>query len=69
MRALVFQNLGRLEEAAADGLRSQVLDPANVDTHNNLGFVLHKLCRYDEALACYERALSLRHGVDPYGHR
>ena len=62
MRALVLQNLGRLEEAAADGLRSQILDPANVDTHNNLGYVLHKLRRYDEALACYERALSLRPG-------
>lgn len=38
MRALVFQNLGQFEEAAADGFRSQKLDPTNADTHNNLGY-------------------------------
>jgi hypothetical protein len=44
----------------ADGLRSAQLDPTNADTHNNLGSVFHELRRFEESLACYDRALAIR---------
>jgi tetratricopeptide (TPR) repeat protein len=58
-------NLNRLEEALADNRRSQLLNPLDADTQNNLGAVLQKLGRHEETLAWYDRAAALRANFVP----
>jgi len=51
--------LGRWEAAVAHGERARALDPRSFDSARDLGFTLHYLRRYPEALAAYEQALAL----------
>ena len=60
MRALVFNQLGRPEDAIADGKRGAGLDPRNAETLANLGGFLQAQGRPDEALSWYDRSLKLR---------
>ncbi|HEX9534330.1 MAG TPA: tetratricopeptide repeat protein, partial [Stellaceae bacterium] len=50
----------RQEAAAEDCLRSAVAgDPRNSEAHHRLGDLLGRLGRFDEAIACFERAIDL----------
>jgi eukaryotic-like serine/threonine-protein kinase len=52
--------LGRWDSAVVHGQRAQALDPRSADIQRDLGLLLHYLRRYPEALAAYERALTLQ---------
>ena len=60
MRSLTLHRLKRFEEALADSERALILDPANVDTCNDIGNILRSLGRSEEALPWFDRALELR---------
>jgi tetratricopeptide (TPR) repeat protein len=58
-RGVMLDQLGRLEKAAADFQQSMALDPKLGDPHINLGSVLIKQKRYDEALESINRGIDL----------
>jgi tetratricopeptide (TPR) repeat protein len=58
--ALVYNQLGRQNEAVASFGQAIRLDPNNPETHNNLGVVLDGLEKSERALACYNHALALK---------
>jgi tetratricopeptide (TPR) repeat protein len=60
MRALLYLNLKRFDEALADSRRSVQLDQGNADAHNDLAAVLQKLGRCEESLEWHDRAIALR---------
>lgn len=67
----VWCNLGAIYRRAGDlGRATQMLthaiqlDPNLADAHNNLGNVLHTQRRWQDALACYQKALQLAPTVD-----
>jgi Flp pilus assembly protein TadD len=60
MRAITLHSLKRLDEALADSTRAHTLDPSNVDVCCNVGILLLMLCRYNEALRWFDRAIGLR---------
>jgi protein O-GlcNAc transferase len=49
--------------------RAIKLDPRKVSFFSNLGLALHELQRFEEALACYDRALAIRPDADALNHR
>jgi hypothetical protein len=60
MRALLYLNFKRFEEALADSRQSVQLDQGNADAHNDLAAILQKLGRCEESLEWYDRAIALR---------
>src|SRR5262249_37661159 len=56
-RALELQQSGDLEGAAREYQACTVAEPARLDARSNLGAVLAKLGRYQEAIAEYRQAL------------
>ena len=59
-RGLCLRGLKRYEEYLADSRRSHTLDPANVDTQNNIGDAFKLLGRHEEALPWFDRVLAAR---------
>lgn len=58
-RAIARIRLGRYQDAYQDVRRAVELRPANSDYHANLGYVLWKLARPDEAISAERAALKL----------
>ena len=58
-RGVMLDMLGRLEKASADFQQSMALDPKLGDPYVNLGSVLIKQKRYDEALESINKGLAL----------
>ena len=58
-RGVMLDQLGRLEKASADFQQSMALDPKLGDPYVNLGSVMIKQKRYDEALASINKGLEL----------
>jgi tetratricopeptide (TPR) repeat protein len=58
-RGVMLDMLGRLEKASADFRQSMALDPKLGDPYVNLGSVLIKQKRYDEALESINKGLAL----------
>ena len=58
-RGVMLDQLGRLEKASADFQQSMALDPKLGDPYVNLGSVLIKQKRYDEALESINRGIGL----------
>ena len=58
-RGVMLDQLGRLEKAAADFQQSMALDPKLGDPHINLGSVMIKQKRYDEALESINKGIAL----------
>jgi tetratricopeptide (TPR) repeat protein len=58
-RGVMLDALGRLEKATADFRQSMALDPKLGDPYVNLGSVLIKQKRYDEALESINKGLAL----------
>jgi tetratricopeptide (TPR) repeat protein len=59
-RGLCLRGLKRYEDYLADSQRSHALDPANVDTQNNIGDAFKLLGRHDQALPWFDLALAAR---------
>jgi tetratricopeptide (TPR) repeat protein len=59
-RGLCLRGLKRYEDYLADSRRSHALDPANVDTQNNIGDAFKLLGRHEEALPWFDLALAVR---------
>jgi protein O-GlcNAc transferase len=60
---VVFDGLGRREEALAAYERATALNPDFAEAHNNRGNALLALGRMQEAIAPFERALALNPGL------
>jgi tetratricopeptide (TPR) repeat protein len=58
-RGVMLDQLGRIEKASQDFQQSMALDPKLGDPYVNLGSVLIKQKRYDEALASINKGLEL----------
>jgi tetratricopeptide (TPR) repeat protein len=58
-RGVMLDMLGRLEKASADFRQSMALDPKLGDPYVNLGSVMIKQKRYDEALESINKGLEL----------
>jgi tetratricopeptide (TPR) repeat protein len=58
-RGVMLDQLGRIEKASADFQQAMALDPKLGDPYVNLGSVLIKQKRYDEALASINKGLEL----------
>src|SRR6185437_5591665 len=58
-RGVMLDMLGRLEKASADFQQSMALDPKLGDPYVNLGSVLIKQKRYDEALESINKGIEL----------
>src|SRR5579871_884839 len=56
-RAMALYSLGRFDDAAAEIEQAYALDPGNAEICNNVGFVIQRLGRREEALAWCDRAL------------
>ena len=57
--AAALQKSGKFDAAAAEYRRFLEVYPANVEARSNLGVVLMRLGRYEEAIAAYQSALSI----------
>ena len=57
---VVYNDLGRGEEAIECGNRALELQPDNAGMHNNIAGAYFNLCRYGEAATSFRRALELR---------
>ena len=57
--ATLYQDTGRLQDAAACWRELVVRAPGSAEMHNNLGAVLHRLGRTEEAVATLEMALAI----------
>ncbi|MEU6342604.1 tetratricopeptide repeat protein [Streptomyces sp. NPDC046977] len=55
-RVAALDRMGRRDEALAEGTAAAARLPEAVDVHTALGWVHHAECRWDEALAAFERA-------------
>jgi Tfp pilus assembly protein PilF len=60
LRALGYEDAGEFEKALVDLRRAHILSPKDFAILNACGLCLARLERYEEALQCYEQALSLR---------
>jgi tetratricopeptide (TPR) repeat protein len=58
-RGVMLDQLGRLEKAADDFQHAMALDPGLGDPHINLGSVMIKQKRYDEALESINKGIEL----------
>lgn len=56
---LLYQRMGKLEEAEKAYREALILDPAYVKTHNNLGLLYQRMGRDEEAQVSYTEALRL----------
>ncbi len=56
---LLYQRMGKLEEAEKAYREALILDPAYVKTHNNLGLLYQRTGRDEEAQTSYREALRL----------
>jgi len=59
---LLYQENGRLAEAARELQRAVAIEPRNAGTHSNYGVTLLMLGRTDEAVAEFQSALSIEPG-------
>jgi tetratricopeptide (TPR) repeat protein len=57
MRAHALSGLQRFEEGLADARRAHLLDPGDADTCTQIGVLLRRLGREEEALPWFDRAL------------
>jgi Flp pilus assembly protein TadD len=60
LRALDFENAGRLNEALGDLRRAHVLAPTDPTVLNASGLTLARMERWEEARRCYDQALALK---------
>ncbi len=58
--ATIFQEQGKLEQAAACYHKATVLEPGYLEAQSNLGCLLQELGRSAEAVACHRKALSIQ---------
>ena len=61
-----LNQLGRLEEAAAEHDRAVGLDPGSAEVHRNRGLTQARLGAYDEAILSYKRAVEIEPRVSTY---
>ena len=54
-----------LEQAVGDFKRTTMNDPRFAEAYTEMGFALRKLGKYDESLAAYDKALSLKANLSP----
>ena len=57
---IVFQQVGRYEEAAASYRRALAIKPDHADAHSNLGLALRNLNRHEEAIRCFQIAQAVK---------
>lgn len=67
-RGVMLDLLGKADEAEADFTAALELDPALGDAHVNMGSMLIKKRRYDEALASINKGLELGMGFPHIGY-
>ncbi len=60
MLGAVLHRLGRKSEAAAANQSAVVVSPYDATAHCNLGVIQQELGRFDDAVASYSQALSLK---------
>lgn len=58
-RLAALDRMGRRDEALAEGTAAAERLPEAVDVHTALGWLHHNACRWDEALAAFERATAI----------
>ncbi|MFE0630690.1 tetratricopeptide repeat protein [Streptomyces sp. NPDC058864] len=58
-RVATLDRMGRHDEALAEGTAAAARLPEAVDVHTALGWLHHHACRWDEALAAFERATAV----------
>ncbi len=59
MLGVVYQRMGRNQDALPAMQKTVALAPRDVEVHNNLGIILQNLGRLEEAEASYRRALKI----------
>jgi TolB-like protein/Tfp pilus assembly protein PilF len=59
--------MGHADSAVANAQRAVTMDPVNAHSHSELGWVLYFSHRYQEAIAAFDRALSLDANI-PWTH-
>jgi Tfp pilus assembly protein PilF len=62
LRAMEFEDAGMFSQALNDLRRAHVLAPTDFTILNATGLCLARMDRFDEALRCYDQALSLEPG-------
>lgn len=65
IRALAYEDEGRLEDALADLRRAHILAPQDFSILNACGLCLARLSRLDEAIQCLDRALTINPNFGP----
>ncbi len=65
LRALDYEQAGMFKQALRDLRRAHVLAPRDFSILNACGLALARMDRLDEALACYEQALSIEPKFGP----
>jgi tetratricopeptide (TPR) repeat protein len=65
LRALDFEQAGMFKQALKDLRRAHVLAPRDFSILNACGLALARMSRLEEALACYEQALSIEPNFGP----
>lgn len=61
-----LNQLGRLDEAAAEHAKAVALDPTLAEVHRNRALTQARLRRYEEAIASYRRAVAIEPRVSTY---
>ncbi len=61
-----LNQLGRLDEAAAEHEKAVALDPAAAEVHRNRALTQARLRKYEEAIASYRRAIAIEPRVSTY---
>ena len=67
MRAGVYYEQGKLEQAIATYREALLLEPNFPEAYNNLGNALREAGRPDEAIQCYTACIQLQLGRPPSG--
>ena len=65
LRALAHEEAGRFEQALADLRRAHVLSPKDFAILNACGLCLARMDRIEEAVRCYDQALTLNPDFEP----
>jgi len=61
-----LNQLGRLDEAAAEHDKAVALDPSSAEVHRNRALTQARQKKYDEAIASYRRAVAIEPRVSTY---
>jgi len=61
-----LNQLGRLDEAAAEHDKAVALDPSSAEVHRNRALTQSRLKKYDEAIASYRLAVAIEPRVSTY---